>query len=64
MIVLKNKMTLDEIKQAESEVLKQRKKALDAFKAGIMKSHTVNAVRRSCDTMLEELERKKKKVMK
>lgn len=26
MIVLKNKMTLDEIKQAESEVLKQRKK--------------------------------------
>ena len=57
-------MTLDEIKQAESEVLKQRKKALDAFKAGTMKSHAVNAIRRSCDTMLEELERKKKKVMK
>ena len=60
MIDLKKKMTMTEIDEAEKEIHATRKRALDAFKAGTMKSHEVNIVRRSCDTMLTELARRKK----
>lgn len=60
MIELKKKMTMAEIKAAEKEICNTRQRTLDAFKAGTMKSHEVNAVRRSCDTMLTELARRKK----
>ena len=60
MIELKKKMTMIEIEDAEKEINTTRQRALDAFKSGKMKSHEVNAVRKSCDTMLMELARRKK----
>lgn len=41
MITIKAKMTMAEIDKAEQEAEKRRQKAMDAFKAGKMKSHEV-----------------------
>lgn len=62
MITIKAKMTMAEIDKAEQEAEKRRQKAIDAFKAGKMKSHEVNGIRKSCDALLEELARKKRKL--
>lgn len=61
MIYLKNKMTLEEIGQAEEENEHRREKALDGLRQRNLTSEEARAIIRSCDLIRQELERRRKK---
>lgn len=64
MIEIKNKMTLKEIETAELRVRQRRSKAMADYIHRNIQSCEVVVIRRHCDRMIKELERKRKKAAK
>lgn len=60
MIQLKSKMTKKEIEQAEAENARRRKRALQDYHIGKIKSQDAVHILNACDDMAQELARRKK----
>lgn len=61
MIFLKNKMTLEEIAEAEAENENRRKQALEGMKQKNLTSKEARAIISACDLIRQELARRRKK---
>lgn len=61
MIYLKNKMSLEEISEAEAENEHRREQALEGLKQKNLTSKEARAIISSCDLLRQELARRRKK---